>query len=87
MCQIDLTGRAFCAIMLDTMIRRDSPMTTVQLNFRLPGDLKRAAQHVAVERGDSLSEVIRVALRDYVDQFSEEAKQAICQLGAERNCS
>lgn len=59
-------------------------MTTVQLNFRLPEDLKRDAQHVAVERGESLSKVIRAALRDYVDRSSERTKQVIRQLKAER---
>ena len=62
-------------------------MATVQLNLRLPEDLKREAQHIAVERSDSLSEVIRAALRDYVAQSSEGTKQAIRQLKAERNCS
>lgn len=34
--------------------------------FRIPDELYRAAQDVAAERGESLSEVVRAALERYV---------------------
>lgn len=50
-------------------------MVTAQLNVRVPRDLKKIAWYVARMRGDSLSEVIRGALEDYIAQSDEEIRE------------
>ena len=57
-------------------------MATIQLNARVPEDLKKAAQLAALMRGQSLSAVIREALEDYVTQSNKEVGEAIRQLRA-----
>ena len=39
---------------------------TEQLNVRVPKDLKRIIRYVTMMRGDSLSEIVRMALEDYL---------------------
>ena len=50
-------------------------MSMVQLNARVPQDLKRAARLAALAKGKSLSAVIREALEDFVAQSDEEVKE------------
>lgn len=60
-------------------------MATIQLNARVPEDLKKAAQLAALMRGQSLSEIIREALEDYVAQSNKEVGEAIRQLREREN--
>ena len=56
-------------------------MATIQLNARVPRELKKAAQLAALMRGQSLSAVIREALENYVAQSNKEVGEVIRQLG------
>lgn len=45
-----------------------------QLNVRVPEDLKRIVRYVTMMRGDSLSDVVREALENYLIESDEEIK-------------
>jgi len=49
-------------------------MTTVSLIVKVPEALRRQAQAVAKLRGETVSEVIRAALKDYVQEALEDAR-------------
>lgn len=44
---------------------------TTQRSIRIPDPLWHAAQTVAAERGDNLSDIIRGALRDYIETWGK----------------
>jgi len=48
---------------------------TVRLTIRIPEELLRKAKAVAALRGETVSEVIRRDLRDYVAQGKQELKE------------
>ena len=49
-------------------------MTTVSLIVKVPEALRRQAQAVAKLRGETVSEVVRAALRDYIQEALEDAR-------------
>jgi hypothetical protein len=49
-------------------------MTTVSLIVKVPEALRRQAQAVAKLRGETVSEVVRTALRDYIQEALEDAR-------------
>jgi predicted transcriptional regulator len=49
-------------------------MSTVSLIVRLPDALRRQAQAVAKLRGETVSQVVRAALRDYIQEALEDAR-------------
>jgi Arc/MetJ-type ribon-helix-helix transcriptional regulator len=51
-------------------------MTTVSLIVKVPEALRRQAQAVAKLRGETVSEVVRTALRDYIQEALEDARHS-----------
>lgn len=51
----------------------DVPRGTTLRNIRIDDDLWRAARQVAQDRGETLSEVIRAALRRYIARHTRKA--------------
>jgi len=49
-------------------------MTTVSLIVKVPEGLRRQAQAVAKLRGETVSEVVRIALRDYIQEAIDDAR-------------
>ena len=49
-------------------------MTTVSLIVKVPETLRRQAQAVAKLRGETVSEVVRAALKDYIQMALEDAR-------------
>jgi Arc/MetJ-type ribon-helix-helix transcriptional regulator len=49
-------------------------MTTVSLIVKVPEALRRQAQAVAKLRGETVSEVVRTALRDYIQEALDDAR-------------
>jgi Arc/MetJ-type ribon-helix-helix transcriptional regulator len=49
-------------------------MTTVSLIVKVPETLRRQAQAVAKLRGETVSEIVRTALRDYIKEALDEAR-------------
>ena len=49
-------------------------MTTVSLIVKVPEALRRQAQAVAKLRGETVSEVVRIALRDYIQEAIDDAR-------------
>ena len=49
-------------------------MTTVSLIIKVPEALRRQAQAVAKLRGETVSEVVRAALKDYIQEALEDAR-------------
>jgi antitoxin component of RelBE/YafQ-DinJ toxin-antitoxin module len=51
-------------------------MTTVSLIVKVPEALRRQAQAVAKLRGETVSEVVRIALREYIQEAIEDARDS-----------
>lgn len=49
-------------------------MTTAKLTINLPEELRRQAKAIAALRGDTVSEVIRSALEEYIADAFDEAE-------------
>jgi predicted transcriptional regulator len=49
-------------------------MTTVSLIVKVPDALRRQAQAVAKLRGETVSEVVRMALRHYIQEAIDDAR-------------
>ena len=49
-------------------------MTTVSLIVKVPEPLRRQAQAVAKLRGETVSEVVRGALKDYIQEALQDAR-------------
>jgi Arc/MetJ-type ribon-helix-helix transcriptional regulator len=49
-------------------------MTTVSLIVKVPEVLRRQAQAVAKLRGETVSEVVRAALREYIEEALNDAR-------------
>ena len=49
-------------------------MTTAKLTINLPEELRRQAKAIAALRGDTVSEVIRSALEEYIAEAFDEAE-------------
>ena len=49
-------------------------MTTVSLIVKVPEALRRQAQAVAKLRGETVSEVVRIALREYIQEAIDDAR-------------
>lgn len=46
------------------------------LKLRIPGDLKREAEEIAADRGESLAVLVRESLREYLDHLRREELDA-----------
>ncbi len=49
-------------------------MTTAKLTINLPEELRRQAKAIAALRGETVSEVIRSALEEYITEAFDEAE-------------
>ena len=47
---------------------------TVKLTVKVPDTLRRRAKAVAALRGESISQVVRAALEDYIEEALDEAE-------------